>query len=211
MFSFDRQSWNICLTGVVGWSSGLQFPKLLPDRSLVPNFRKQHRAAFTSMAFAAAVAESVCVVSSVLIAQRRGCLPLCPSFAHVAARRTYLLYRLITGWPADPAAALFHHGRLPSRLVRVHCGLTCRCRQLSPRTQLSVIATNFCSEAFTLKRIISPRSSVVGVLLPVYETLKTVEAPQQTRSRREQQWMTYWALYSTFTLLEQHTSRLLTW
>lgn len=55
------------------------------------------------------------------------------------------------------------------------------------------------------------RSSVVGTIYPVYASLKAVEAPLAQHPRRDAQWLTYWAIYGTFSLLEHHASGLLNW
>ncbi len=54
-------------------------------------------------------------------------------------------------------------------------------------------------------------SSIVGTVYPVYQSFKAVEAPLRSHPRRDAQWLTYWAVYSSFSLLEQHASKLLTW
>ena len=48
-------------------------------------------------------------------------------------------------------------------------------------------------------------------MYPVYQSLKAVEAPAAEHPRRDAQWLTYWAIYGSFTLLEQHASKLLVW
>jgi receptor expression-enhancing protein 5/6 len=55
------------------------------------------------------------------------------------------------------------------------------------------------------------RSSVVGTIYPVYASLKAVEAPLAQHPRKDAQWLTYWAIYGSFSLLEYHASGLLNW
>lgn len=55
------------------------------------------------------------------------------------------------------------------------------------------------------------RSSVAGTIYPVYASLKAIEAPAESHPRREAQWLNYWVIYGSLTLLEQHASKLLTW
>lgn len=54
-------------------------------------------------------------------------------------------------------------------------------------------------------------SSIVGTMYPVYASLKAVEAPLAQHPRKDAQWLTYWAIYGSFSLLEYHASGLLNW
>ena len=45
----------------------------------------------------------------------------------------------------------------------------------------------------------------------MYASLKAVEAPLAQHPRKDAQWLTYWAIYGSFSLLEYHASGLLNW
>ncbi|EEF37234.1 HVA22-like protein k [Ricinus communis] len=48
----------------------------------------------------------------------------------------------------------------------------------------------------------------VGVVLPVYSTLKAIERKDQNE---QQKWLIYWAAYGSFSLVEVFTDKLLYW
>eukprot|EP00208_Stichococcus_sp_RCC1054_P009082 CAMPEP_0206151438 /NCGR_PEP_ID=MMETSP1473-20131121/38824_1 /ASSEMBLY_ACC=CAM_ASM_001109 /TAXON_ID=1461547 /ORGANISM="Stichococcus sp, Strain RCC1054" /LENGTH=259 /DNA_ID=CAMNT_0053548985 /DNA_START=191 /DNA_END=967 /DNA_ORIENTATION=+ len=80
------------------------------------------------------------------------------------------------------------------------------------------------AESVGLQLLLQPASSavvfraacsVVGVVYPAYESLKTVESGHlerhQAHQRRDAQWLMYWAVYATFEVVERHTASLVTW
>ncbi|GMJ08749.1 HVA22-like protein K [Hibiscus trionum] len=48
----------------------------------------------------------------------------------------------------------------------------------------------------------------VGVVLPVYSTFRAIE---RNNEREQQKWLTYWAAYGSFTLVETFSDKLLSW
>ena len=46
-------------------------------------------------------------------------------------------------------------------------------------------------------------SAVVGLLYPMYQSFKAIEAPPPTQHRDEEQWLTYWGVNGALSLAER--------
>ncbi|XP_052735958.1 HVA22-like protein f isoform X2 [Vigna angularis] len=77
-----------------------------------------------------------------------------------------------------------------------------RCRHLPPHTLSSSSSTFNATKSLHFKR------PGVMLLYPLYASMKAIESPS---TLDDQQWLTYWVLYSFLTLFELSTHRILCW
>ena len=69
-------------------------------------------------------------------------------------------------------------------------------------TSILIICSIFCFINIFSKYI----TCIVGVVLPAYWSIKAIESPQYDDDK---QWLTYWAIYGLFTLLDQFANIIL--
>jgi TB2/DP1, HVA22 family len=117
------------------------------------------------------------------------------------------------GGVADPSAAVIHQDSLQGRVVSHSRPSLC---MWLAAPHIPLWACHDCSSwpghHFERPKVLSRLcSSIVGTIYPVYASLKAVEAPLAQHPRKDAQWLTYWAIYGSFSLLEYHASGPLNW